>query len=54
MDNGYPNGWGRAIYRDGSYYVGKFHYSPTKEGKKYDKDGKQIFEKIYKVFNWAL
>jgi hypothetical protein len=19
IDNGYPNGWGRAIYRDGSY-----------------------------------
>ena len=51
MDNGYPNGWGRAIYKDGSYFIGKFKYSPSKEGKKYDKDGNQIYEKVYKVFD---
>jgi hypothetical protein len=51
MDNGFPNGWGRVINRDGSYFIGKFRFSPTNEGKKYDKDGKQIYEKIYTVFD---
>ena len=42
MDNGFPNGWGRVINRDGSYFIGKFRFSPTNDGKKYDKDGKIV------------
>ena len=51
IENGYPNGWGRSIYKDGSYFIGKFNYTPTKEGKKYDKNGLRIYEKVYKVFD---
>ena len=39
MKNGFPNGWGRTIYRDGSYCIGKYYYNPTKEAKTFDKDG---------------